>query len=89
MKTYNSLNPKERNEFNLKLRDFLRNNNNFSLQNRAERSNHKTSPSGSDLFDPVLWKDSHWKWYFEDVQGMVFNKQKKMLDQMMFPWKKS
>lgn len=21
-------------------------------------------PSGSDIFNPEVWKDIHWKWYF-------------------------
>lgn len=29
----------------------------------ASKDDNAVAPSGSDLFNPALWKPCHWKWY--------------------------
>jgi len=38
------------------------------LLNNAE---YCTSPSGSDMFHPELWKESHWRWYHEVLDSLL------------------
>ena len=89
MKTYNQLTRSELNDFNKVMADYFKTNNYQNKMSRVENCFNKVAPSGGDLFDPHLWKDAHWRWYFETIKGEKFySKHKKMMDKIMFPWKK-
>lgn len=36
---------------------------NFSLDGASVK------PTGSDLYKPQLWKQSHWRWYFANKEN--------------------
>lgn len=62
----------EKKELNIKLDNYLKENSFYVLKLRAKNALNKIAPKGSDILEPSIWKNSHWRWYLEDVKGIVF-----------------
>lgn len=40
-----------------------------AVKRKLKMAEGSVSPSGSDLFNPELWKSSHWSWFFSHLKN--------------------
>lgn len=62
MLEFQNLTPVQKEEITSKGRDFYQTHRK-DINKRVKGVVYITAPSGSDLFHPELWKESHWNWF--------------------------
>lgn len=88
MKSYHRLNLKERNEFVKQADAYLKLRSNYLMcKNKASQAVVAKEPVPKDLYNFERYYHSNWKWFFETVKMMRFEKEVPLWEKSMYPWK--
>lgn len=88
MKPYNRLNLQEKNDFIKQADAYLKTRNNYLMcKTKATQASFAREPVPKDLFNFERYVHSNWRWYFEKIKLMKFEKEIPLWEQSMYPWK--
>ena len=88
MKSYSRLDLKEKAEFVKQAEAYLKIRSNYLMcKNKASQTEICREPVPKDLYNFEGYFHSNWRWFFEKVKQVKFEKKVPLWEQSMYPWK--
>lgn len=88
MKSYYHLNNQEKKDYIEKIESYLNiRSNRVMSKNKAGMASFGRDPLPKELFNFERYSHSNWRWYFEKIKNVKFEKETPLWEQAMYPWK--